>query len=73
LSDLEKTNKEFKLLWLGCGGDDGLLAVNQAFEQALTAKGIRHEWQVTPGYAHWWTLWRVNLRDLMPQLFKNRR
>ena len=71
LSDPEKANKEFKLLWLGCGGDDGLLAVNQTFEQTLAAKGIRHEWQVTPGYGHWWTLWRVYLRDLMPRLFNN--
>jgi enterochelin esterase family protein len=71
LSDPEKANQEFKLLWLGCGGDDGLLAANQAFEQTLTAQGIRHEWQVTPGYAHWWTLWRVYLRDLMPRLFNN--
>ena len=71
LSDPEKANKELKLLWLGCGGDDGLLALNRAFEQTLTTKGIRHEWKVTPGYAHWWTLWRVNLRDLLPQLFNN--
>lgn len=71
LSDPEKANREFKLLWLSCGSDDGLLAPNRAFEQTLAAKGIRHEWQVAPGYAHWWTLWRVNLRDLMPQLFHN--
>jgi enterochelin esterase family protein len=69
LSDPEKANREMKLLWLGCGGEDGLLSVNQQFEHTLTAKGIRHEWHETPGYAHWWTLWRVNLRDLMPQLF----
>ncbi len=69
LSDPDKANKELKLLWLGCGSEDGLLALNQQFEQTLTAKGIRHQWQVTPGYAHWWTLWRVNLRDLMLQLF----
>jgi enterochelin esterase family protein len=71
LANPAKTNKDLKLLWLSCGGDDGLLAPNQAFEKALTAKGIHHEWQVTPGYAHWWTLWRLNLRDLMPKLFNN--
>jgi enterochelin esterase family protein len=71
LSDPVKANKDLKLLWLSCGGDDGLLATNRAFEQTLTAKGIRHEWRVTPGYAHCWTLWRVNLRDLMPRQFNN--
>jgi enterochelin esterase-like enzyme len=53
------------------GATRGLLAVKQTFEQTLAAKGIRHEWQVTPGYGHWWTLWRVYLRDLMPRLFNN--
>jgi enterochelin esterase family protein len=67
----EKANKDLKLLWLGCGTSDGLLAPNQAFEQALTDKGIHHEWHPTPGYAHWWTLWRLNLRDLLPELFNN--
>jgi len=71
LADPDKANKEFKLLWLSCGGDDGLLSPNQQFEQALTAKGIKHEWVVTPGYAHWWTLWRVNLQDLLPKLFND--
>ena len=32
---------------------------NQALHQTLTAKGIKHPWTVTPGYAHWWTLWRA--------------
>jgi enterochelin esterase family protein len=69
LSDAAKANAEYKLLWLSVGGDDGLLSVNQKFEQDLTASGIKHTWEVIPGYAHWWTLWRVNLRDLMPKLF----
>jgi enterochelin esterase family protein len=71
LSDPAKANTDLKLLWLSCGGDDGLLAPNQAFEQTLTADGIHHEWHVVPGYAHWWTLWRVNLRDLLPKLFSD--
>jgi enterochelin esterase family protein len=71
LSDPVKANSDLKLLWLSCGGDDGLLAPNQAFEQTLTADGIHHEWHVAPGYAHWWTLWRVNLRDLLPKLFND--
>lgn len=69
LADPEAANRQLKLLWLGCGRDDGLLAANRKFEEALTARGIRHEWTDTPGYAHWWTLWRVYLRDFAQKLF----
>ena len=55
LEDPAKSNSQLKLLWMGCGGDDGLLAPNRRFEQLLVSKGIRHEWVVTPGYAHSWT------------------
>jgi enterochelin esterase family protein len=69
LADPAKANQQLKLLWMGCGSDDSLLAANKKFEETLTAKGIHHEWTVTEGYAHWWTLWRVYLRDLLPKLF----
>jgi enterochelin esterase-like enzyme len=69
LADPAKANKQLRLLWLGVGGDDGLLAANQKFEQLLSEKGIRHEWTITPGYAHWWTLWRAYLYTLLPLLF----
>ncbi|MGA2798573.1 MAG: alpha/beta hydrolase-fold protein [Thermoguttaceae bacterium] len=69
LADPDKTNKEFKLLWIGCGTDDRLLSGNRRFEELLASKGIKHQWVTTPGYGHAWTLWRVYLRDLLPKLF----
>jgi enterochelin esterase-like enzyme len=69
-ADPEKANKDFKLLWIGCGDDDGLLSGNQKFDELLTSKGITHQWVTTPGYGHAWTLWRVYLRDLLPKLFE---
>lgn len=56
LDDPETANSQLKLLWMGCGAEDGLLAANRNFEQLLVRKGIRHEWVATPDYAHWWTL-----------------
>jgi len=70
LTDPEKANKEIKLLWIGCGADDKLLSGNRKFEELLSARGINHQWVTTPGYGHVWTLWRVYLRDLLPQLFE---
>ena len=69
LADPEKANKDLKLLWIGCGAEDGLLSGNQKFDELLTGKGIKHQWVTTPGYGHAWTLWRVYLRDLLPKLF----
>ena len=70
LANPEQANKQLKLFWLGVGADDGLMAANQKFEQLLVSKGIKHEWTVTPGYAHWWTLWRVYLKTLLTLMFE---
>ena len=69
LADQQKANKNFKLIWIGCGERDSLLAGNRTFEALLTDRGIKHEWVITPGYAHEWTLWRRYLRDVLPKLF----
>ena len=59
----------FGIDWIGCGERDSLLAGNRTFEALLTDRGIKHEWVITPGYAHEWTLWRRYLRDVLPKLF----
>lgn len=69
LADPEKSNKQFKLLWIGCGAEDSLFAGNQNFEKLLTSRNIHHEWHPTPAYGHIWRLWRVYLHDLLPKLF----
>jgi enterochelin esterase-like enzyme len=71
LADTDKANKDYKLIWLGCGDKDGLLDGSKALDGLLTTKAIKHEFVVTPDYAHEWTLWRVYLRDLMPKLFND--
>jgi enterochelin esterase-like enzyme len=71
LAEPDKSNRQIKLLWIGCGEKDGLLAANQNFSKLLTSKSIHHEWEATPNYGHVWPLWRVYLRDLLPKLFKD--
>ncbi len=71
LADPAKSNKELKLVWLGCGEQDGLFAGNQTFEKLLSSHNINHEWVTTPGYGHVWPLWRYYLRDLLPKLFND--
>lgn len=69
LADPEKSNKQLKLLWIGCGTEDSLFAGNQNFEKLLASRRIQHEWHPTPAYGHIWRLWRVHLHDFLPKLF----
>lgn len=71
LADPAKTNKDFKLIWLGCGTDDTAINGGRALDKALTAKGIRHEWVESEGYRHDYQIWRIYLRDLLPKLFRD--
>ena len=72
LADPAKTNKDFRLIWVGCGTDDATAYVGtKNFHQLLTTKGITHEWVESPGYRHDYQIWRIYLRDLMPKLFQD--
>jgi enterochelin esterase family protein len=71
LADPEQTNKDFKLIWLGCGTDDNAINGGRALDKVFTSKGIHHEWIESPGYRHDYQIWRVYLRDLLPKLFRD--
>lgn len=64
-----KTNSQLKVLWIACGLDDGLNAVNRQFKTWLKSKDIQFTDVEVPGYAHVWPLWRRNLAELAPLLF----
>ena len=57
-----------KLLWLGCGTEDSLLAPNREFSGFLKASGVPHTFKETSG-AHTWIVWRRYLQEVAPQLF----
>lgn len=68
LARADTINEHLDLLWVGCGTDDSLFAVNQSFSAQLTAAGIEHVFRVTGG-GHTPEVWRRYLRELAPQLF----
>ena len=71
LADPAKTNKDFKLIWVGCGtADTTAYPGSESFHELLASKGITHEWVESEGYRHDYQIWRLYLRDLMPKLFK---
>lgn len=65
----EDINKKLKLLWIACGKDDFLLKRNLAFLDFLKEKKVTHVWNQTAG-AHTWPVWRRNLTELAPMLFR---
>ena len=65
-----KANSQIKLLWIVCGTADGLIGVNRQFKDWLTARNVKFTQAEVPDMAHVWPLWRQNLTDLAPQLFR---
>jgi enterochelin esterase-like enzyme len=68
-----KANAQIKLLWIGCGMDDSLLSANRQLKAFLDSKGVKMTYTEFPGYAHVWPLWRRNLTDFAPLLFKEKK
>jgi enterochelin esterase-like enzyme len=64
-----KTNQQLHLLWIACGTDDHLMENNRTLRAWLASKSIKHADVETPG-AHTWMVWRRNLTEFAPLLFR---
>ncbi len=70
MADVQGANKKLKLFAMYCGKEDSLvIAGNKALSSALLAKGVKVKYTETDG-AHWFIVWRRNLRDFAPLLFR---
>ena len=66
-----KANAQIRLLWVACGTEDSLIAINRRFRDWLKSKDIRHTDIETPGH-HTWMVWRRNLAEFAGLLFQNK-
>jgi enterochelin esterase-like enzyme len=66
-----KANTQLRMLLVACGTEDGLMGVNRDFKDWLKSKDIRFTDTETPGFAHVWGLWREDLAQLAPLLFRS--
>ena len=64
-----KANGQIHLLWIACGTDDRLIDINRNLRGWLASKSVKHVDIETPG-AHTWMVWRRNLNDFVPLLFR---
>jgi len=62
-------NAQLRLLWIACGTDDHLIEINRTLRAWLASKGVHHVDIETPG-AHTWMVWRRNLSEFAPLLFR---
>ncbi len=65
-----KANSQIKMLWIVCGTSDGLIAVNREFKNWLKSKNINFTEQEVPNMGRVWPLWRQNVADMVPRLFR---
>jgi enterochelin esterase family protein len=65
-----ETNRQVRLLWLAAGKQEtALLAQNVIFSDVLKKHQITHTFVTIEG-EHTWHVWRRNLRDFVPLLFR---
>lgn len=64
-----KANSQLRLLWIACGRDDFLIAMNRKLREWLKSKDVRHTEIETAG-AHSWQVWRRNLAEFTALLFR---
>jgi len=65
-----KSNSQIKMLWIVCGTADGLIGINRQFKDWLKTKNVTFTETEVPDVAHVWPLWRQNLAEVAPKLFK---
>lgn len=69
VADPAAANLRLRLLWVGCGREDGLFAAAKSFSEFLTANKIKHTFHESSG-AHTWMVWRRYLQEVSPLLFR---
>ena len=70
MADVAGANKKLKLFAMYNGSEDSVVRNGpKVVADALLAKGVHVKYIETRG-GHWFIVWRRNLRDFAPMLFK---
>jgi enterochelin esterase-like enzyme len=70
LNQAENLNRKLSLLWVSCGTLDNLFKRTEGVDQVLTQHNIKHEFHPAEDGRHSWILWRANLEEMAPRLFR---
>lgn len=69
LHEADTVNQQLRLLWIGCGDLDPRWNGHLNLMDELKAQGVKAEFHSSTG-GHEWNVWRDQLRQLLPKLFK---
>jgi len=69
LANPAAANAKFRLLWISVGRQDFLFRPDQQLAKVLTDGGVKNTYRETEG-AHVWSVWRNNLNEAAPLLFR---
>lgn len=69
VSSASDANSKLRLLWIGCGSEDGAFAASKGLSEFLTSNHVKHTFRETAG-AHTWMVWRRYLNEISPLLFR---
>jgi enterochelin esterase family protein len=69
ISQSDAANRKLRLVWIGCGKEDGAFGASKSFSEFLTANNVKHMFRETDG-AHTWMVWRRYLHEIAPLLFR---
>jgi enterochelin esterase-like enzyme len=64
-----RATQQLHLLWIACSTQDPLITVNRNLREWLKTKGLKVTEIETPGM-HTWMVWRRNLAEFVPLLFR---
>jgi enterochelin esterase family protein len=70
-ADPAKTNKNYRMIFIGSGTEDTAVISGRTMHQTLTTAGIKHIWSEDPGYGHDYQIWRQYLYRLLQQTFRD--
>jgi len=70
-ADPAKTNKNYKMIFIGAGTEDTAVNGGRTMHQTLTNAGIKHIWSEDVGYGHDYQIWRQYLYRLLQQTFRD--
>jgi enterochelin esterase family protein len=69
LTNPAAANAKFHLLWISVGRQDFLFGPDKQLAKVLTDGGVKNTYRETEG-AHVWSVWRNNLNEAAPLLFR---
>ena len=71
IADPAKTNKNYRMIFIGAGTEDTAVNGGRTMHDTLTKAGVKHIWSEDPGYGHDYQIWRQYFHRLMQQTFRD--